>query len=144
MPEGCGTWPAIWETNEVTWPNDGEIDLVEGVNNQGTDLVSLHTSAGCTVPASRAQTGTPNSLNCVAAETANTGCNVQAADAKSFGPSFNAVGGGWWALERNSNAIKAWFWPRDGGKPGDLTSSSINTDNWVSQLFWSLLEIQKC
>ena len=144
MPEGCGTWPAIWETNEVTWPNDGEIDLVEGVNNQGTDLVSLHTSAGCTVPASRAQTGTPNSLNCVAAETGNTGCNVQAADAKSFGPSFNGVGGGWWALERNSNAIKAWFWPRDGGKPGDLTSSSINTDNWVSQLFWSVLEIQRC
>lgn len=21
MPQGCGTWPAVWETDEATWPN---------------------------------------------------------------------------------------------------------------------------
>lgn len=23
MPQGCGTWPSIWETDETTWPNGG-------------------------------------------------------------------------------------------------------------------------
>ena len=28
MPQGCGTWPAAWETNEAIWPNGGEVDVV--------------------------------------------------------------------------------------------------------------------
>jgi hypothetical protein len=35
----------------------GEIDIVEGVNTQATNQVALHTTATCTMPASRLQSG---------------------------------------------------------------------------------------
>ena len=50
MPEGCGTWPAWWLVGP-DWPNGGEIDIIEGVNNQIYDQSTLHTSSGCTMPA---------------------------------------------------------------------------------------------
>ncbi|OBT59795.1 hypothetical protein VE03_10744, partial [Pseudogymnoascus sp. 23342-1-I1] len=31
------------------WPNSGEIDIIEGVNNQATNIVTLHTAAGCAI-----------------------------------------------------------------------------------------------
>ena len=46
MPSGCGTWPAFW-TCGSSWPNNGEIDIIEGVNTQTDDISTLHTSAGC-------------------------------------------------------------------------------------------------
>ena len=66
----------------------------------------------------------------------NNGCGVQATgSSNSYGPSFNNNGGGWYAMERNNNFIKAWFWPRNSGSvPSDVKSgaSSVNTDNWVN------------
>lgn len=57
MPEGCGTWPAAWETLESDWPNSGEVDVVEGVNDVVPNQSTLHTSAGCTMPDGRTMTG---------------------------------------------------------------------------------------
>ncbi|KAA6326847.1 Beta-glucanase [termite gut metagenome] len=34
LPQGRGTWPAFWmlpKTNQLTWPDDGEIDIMEEV-----------------------------------------------------------------------------------------------------------------
>ncbi|KAJ7485746.1 laminarinase [Mycena latifolia] len=132
MPQGCGTWPALW-TVGADWPNQGEIDLVEGVNDQGTNQATLHTNAGCTMPASRAQTGTSVLNNCDVVATDNSGCGVTLTDTRSYGPTFNNNGGGWYALERNNNFIKVWFWPRNGAVPGDVSTASgtsVNTDNW--------------
>lgn len=43
MPGGiCGTWPAHW-TLGPNWPSNGEIDIIEGVNNADDNLMSLHT-----------------------------------------------------------------------------------------------------
>jgi beta-glucanase (GH16 family) len=47
LPKGVGTWPAIWmlaSTPKITWPDDGEIDIMEHVGyNQGTIHASAHT-----------------------------------------------------------------------------------------------------
>jgi len=40
------TWPAIWETKESNWPAGGEVDILEGVNDQGPNAATLHTLSG--------------------------------------------------------------------------------------------------
>ncbi|KAJ6615140.1 laminarinase [Mycena sp. CBHHK59/15] len=132
MPQGCGTWPALW-TVGANWPNQGEIDILEGVNDQGPNQATLHTNAGCTMPASRTQTGTSTGNNCDVAATNNAGCGVKLSDSKSYGPTFNSNGGGWYAVERTNAFIKVWFWSRNAGTvPSDISSgsTSVNTDNW--------------
>jgi Glycosyl hydrolases family 16 len=47
MPAGCGIWPAWWLTNEDHWPNYGEVDILEGINNQSLAKTALHTSSMC-------------------------------------------------------------------------------------------------
>uniref|UniRef100_A0A7S1FLU6 GH16 domain-containing protein n=1 Tax=Corethron hystrix TaxID=216773 RepID=A0A7S1FLU6_9STRA len=47
MPAGCGSWPAVWLSDEKDWPLNGEIDIVEGVNYQKVAKTALHTSKGC-------------------------------------------------------------------------------------------------
>jgi beta-glucanase (GH16 family) len=56
LPEGGGTWPAIWmlgsSINTLGWPACGEVDIMEHAGNrQGTVQSALHTisSSGNTV-----------------------------------------------------------------------------------------------
>ena len=103
---------------------------VEGVNDQGTNTMTLHTNPGCTMPAAgRDMTGAATTLDCEG----YTGCGVTATQANSYGPSFNANGGGYYAMERTATDIRVWFFPRSSA-PSDLANgaSSINTSNWVS------------
>lgn len=133
MPQGCGTWPAAWETDEASWPNGGEVDIVEGVNDQTPNAMTLHTGANCNMPASRTQTGTATLNNCDVNANGNSGCGVQAPTPDSYGPAFNNAGGGFYAMERTSTFIKVWFWGRNAGNvPAEVRSggNSINTDTW--------------
>ena len=57
MPEGCATWPAAWETLEADWPSSGEVDIIEGVNDEDPNASTLHTTSGCTMPSNRDMTG---------------------------------------------------------------------------------------
>lgn len=42
----------------MTYIVEGEIDIVEGVNDQGPNAATLHTGSGCTMPTSgRTETG---------------------------------------------------------------------------------------
>ncbi|KAF9035192.1 endo-1,3(4)-beta-glucanase [Panaeolus papilionaceus] len=132
MPQGCGTWPAVWETKESNWPNGGEVDILEGVNDQSPNAATLHTSSGCTMPSSRSQTGTAGQNDCNVAVNSNTGCNVKFPTSNSYGPGFNNNGGGWYAIERTTNHISVWFWPRNGNVPSEIKSGSrsANPDSW--------------
>ncbi|KAF9261664.1 endo-1,3(4)-beta-glucanase [Marasmius fiardii PR-910] len=132
MPQGCGTWPALWSFAEP-WPYAGEIDILEGVNDQGPNAGTLHTDAGCTMPADRPMTGTTIRTNCDFQVDGNAGCGVRFPQATSYGPPFNANGGGWYAVERTNTFIKIWFWPRnDPSVPVDVRdgATSVNTDTW--------------
>ncbi|KAF5313915.1 hypothetical protein D9619_013046 [Psilocybe cf. subviscida] len=133
MPQGCGTWPAIWETQESGWPAGGEVDILEGVNDQSPNAATLHTLPGCSMPASRSETGTPTQTSCDTSVNGNAGCGVKFPTTNSYGPSLNSVGGGWYAIERTSQFIKIWFWPRNSGSvPSDVKNgaSKANTDAW--------------
>jgi hypothetical protein len=81
------------------------------------------------MPASRAQSGHSGSNDCQG----NNGCGVQADAPNTFGPSFNSIGGGVYAMERTSTYIKVWYWARnDNSIPADVKSgaSAIQTSNW--------------
>lgn len=134
MPEGCGTWPAVWETDESNWPDGGEVDIVEGVNNVEPNQSTLHTSPNCTMPANITQLGTAVETDCDTAADGNAGCGVQLTeDYNSFGPGFNSIGGGWYAMERTDSYIAVWFWERDDDSaPSDATSGAgtIDTTSW--------------
>ena len=130
--EGCSTWPAFWTLGDGTWPYNGEIDIFEGANNQATLLSALHTGNTFKV-LQQDQTGTPNGNDCQyypnAANNNAAGCTSFDKRAASYGPDFNSAGGGVYALEWKSDAIKIWFFPR-GSIPSDISSGSPQPSNW--------------
>ncbi|KAL1742801.1 glycoside hydrolase family 16 protein [Schizophyllum fasciatum] len=113
MPQGCGTWPAMWYADTNNWPGAGEIDVLEGVNDVVPDAATLHTTAGCTMPNNRGMFGTPTQSDCNHDVNGNAGCGVRMTSPNSFGPNFNANGGGWFVTERTDTAIRVWFWERN-------------------------------
>ena len=136
MPVGCGTWPAFWLLGPE-WPKNGEIDIIEGVNNAGSNQMTLHTSAGCSISN---QYATPNSIinttDCdtnAPSQKKNAGCAVVAKASNTFGAGFNAVGGGVYATEWTSSAIKIWFWPR-AGIPADINAGKPDPNKWGQPL----------
>ncbi|TCD70340.1 hypothetical protein EIP91_003969 [Steccherinum ochraceum] len=126
MPEGCSTWPAFWSLSQKgPWPNGGEIDFIEGVNLASRNLASLHTTPQCTMPDGRQQSGQPTSTNCDSNLNYNQGCGVSFAKPASYGSPFNALGGGYYAIVRTSDAVRIWFWSRNEATiPADVSNPS--------------------
>ncbi|KAI0630245.1 concanavalin A-like lectin/glucanase domain-containing protein [Trametes polyzona] len=114
MPEGCGTWPAFWSLSQRgPWPQGGEIDIIEGVNQSPQNLASLHTTPNCTMQPPRLMTGTATSTNCDANVNYNQGCGVSFAKPASYGADFNRAGGGYYAMVRTkTEGVRVWFWSR--------------------------------
>lgn len=131
MPGGiCGTWPAWWTLGDGNWPGHGEIDILEGVNLQATDLVSAHTTPGCSISGS-GQSGTLKTGNCdinAAGQGTNTGCGVVDPNPESYS-GFNAGKGGTYAMEWTSDYIRVYYFPR-GSAPGDINGPSPNPASW--------------
>lgn len=139
MPAGCGVWPAFWLTDEEHWPDNGEIDIVEGVNTQTRAKTALHTSESCSMyghvsPFSHtgewdSATGIPNTWtgqpdnethvpadNCwnyAPHQWFNQGCVAVNTEPDTIGEPLNANGGGIYALEWDPEAghIKSWVFP---------------------------------
>ncbi|KAF7954525.1 hypothetical protein EAE96_005645 [Botrytis aclada] len=131
MPGGtCGTWPAFWLLGP-DWPNNGEIDIIESVNQQIDNIMTLHTSANCTMPnKDTAQLGTMNSNQCDGTLNNYAGCGSTAeAGASTYGKSFNSNGGGIYATEWTSDNIKIWFFPRN-AIPFDINRGTPDPSSW--------------
>ncbi|RAL64600.1 hypothetical protein DID88_001633 [Monilinia fructigena] len=108
MPGGaCGSWPAR------------EIDIIEGVNSQNHNLMSLHAGGACSVSGT-GQTGTLQSANCNNfANPVGVGCGISDTRTNSYGAGFNSNGGGIYAMEWTSSHIRVYFFPA-GSAPADI------------------------
>ncbi|KAK7521320.1 mixed-linked glucanase precursor [Phyllosticta citriasiana] len=124
----CGSWPAYWMYGP-NWPNSGEIDIIEGVNLQSTNQMTLHTTAGCTVTVGEGgQSGSSGSNNCNDNSGYN-GCPVYSNTGNSYGTGFNSAGGGVYATFWNGGSIQMWYWPRS-SVPSDITNGSPAPSGW--------------
>jgi len=139
MPTGCGTWPAFW-TVGPNWPNSGEIDIIEGVNNANADASTLHTSDGCSMNTSLAGQFTGSwggdmyggkSSNCYVNapnQWGNAGCGITGATG-SYGAPFNTQKGGVYATLWTSSEISVYFFPR-ASIPTDIKLKCPDPTKW--------------
>ncbi|KAJ7721556.1 glycoside hydrolase family 16 protein [Mycena maculata] len=129
MPAACGAWPAWWSVGP-NWPSAGEIDVLEGVDATGTNQMTLHTDAGCTIDPAQ-QTGKAGSTNCISGvDGQNVGCGVTDPDTTSYGTGFNQAQGGVFAHEWiPESGIRIWHFQRS-SIPPDITSGAPNPDSW--------------
>jgi len=125
MPTGCGTWPAWWLVGP-NWPAGGEIDVIEGVNEQNADQTTLHTNDGCTMNGEDHSkfTGNMVNANCLG----NNGCGIVTGSG-TYGASFNSHQGGVYALEWTGQYIQSFYWARN-NIPGDITNNNPNPGSW--------------
>ncbi|CAK7198313.1 hypothetical protein SEUCBS139899_000973 [Sporothrix eucalyptigena] len=131
MPVGCGVWPAFW-TLGANWPAGGEIDIIEGVNSQSTDAITLHTSSGCTMSSSGSASGTQYSgdvsaIDC-GADGGYEGCSLSTTTTNAYGAGFNSNGGGVYVMELTSEAISVWFFARGSSQATSLASATATPD----------------
>ncbi|KAG9727864.1 endo-1,3(4)-beta-glucanase, partial [Aureobasidium melanogenum] len=130
MPgNACGAWPAFWMVGP-SWPNGGEIDIIEGVNTQNHNAMTLHTADGCSIYDNGNFTGSLWSDDCyvnAADQTANEGCQITTSNYNTYGDGFNNVGGGVYAMEWTDEAISIWFFQR-GSIPSNVLSANPSPD----------------
>lgn len=128
MPHGCSVWPAYWSVG-ADWPNKGEIDIIEGVNNNTDNQITLHTGPSCLMNEAASMVGSLVGKTCTSANGMNAGCAVVQSGGNSFGHGFNEMGGGVFAHLWTEDAIKVWFFPRN-AIPGDIYAMNPNPANW--------------
>ncbi|KAG1739023.1 glycoside hydrolase family 16 protein [Suillus lakei] len=134
MPVGCSTWPSFW-TVGPNWPLGGEIDIVEGVNNQDTNQMTLHsgTNQTCTNEKTNSTnqfTGQIMGTNCYSTEHADSGCGIEDTDTRSFAYGFNNAEGGVFALLWDISAgMSMWHFART-DIPEDLIAQTPKPSTW--------------
>lgn len=104
IPGGCGVWPAFWLFGTgLDWPKAGETDVLEGINDQALNMMSLHTDKrlsldnntwtnSLTAPFEPLQTGSTLSTECDVVSFGGTGCSIMSSNSthQGFGITFNS------------------------------------------------------
>lgn len=124
----CGLWPAFWTTGSQ-WPQEGEIDIIEGVNNGNTNTMTLHTSPGLTMQSKGTAEGLQISNPDCGADQGHTGCGVTSQDQSGYGDGFNQAQGGVYAMEWTAKSISIWHFQRS-KIPADISSQSPDPSTW--------------
>lgn len=134
-PWGCGTWPAFWTLGEGTWPYAGEIDIIEGVHDNQHNQVAWHTSPGCHLAPNSTFSGTivnvdgQNHTDCNGLINNNAGCGIVEWSRASYGPYFDAQGGGVFVMKWDENGIAVWSFYRQ-AIPKDIIDGVPHPDGW--------------
>lgn len=128
MPHGCSVWPAYWTVGD-NWPNNGEIDILEGVNESRHNQITLHTKEGCTASAKARITGVQLTSKCASSGADNTGCAFKDNDQQSYGEFFNRQAGGVYAHLWDNTGIKVWFFTRK-EIPADILARNPQPSTW--------------
>jgi hypothetical protein len=139
MPHGCSVWPAFW-TVGPDWPNNGEIDILEGVHDAAANQMTLHTAEGCTLPAPEGPPpkggGTPFTgvfVGSTCASTrANDGCAIRDSSPSSYGRDLNNQGGGVFAMDwdpQGVQGIRIWRFARK-DIPLDIIQGAPRPTTW--------------
>ncbi|EED85542.1 hypothetical protein POSPLDRAFT_120595 [Postia placenta Mad-698-R] len=130
MPFGCGIWPAYWTVSiNATWPDGGEIDVIEGVNLNTENQITLHSGPDCTLNNTTPTSGHVLGTQCASGPGDDAGCAYAQNDTRSFGAGFNQAGGGVFAHLWNSDGVTFWFFARD-EIPQDIKSGNPDPSTW--------------
>lgn len=103
-------WPALWSVGN-NWPEEGEIDIIEGVNLNQYNQMTFHTGSATSCTTSNLQNNQFKNANivsktCASSQSSDSGCSFLDQSTESYGAGFNAVGGGVFALEITSAGTK--------------------------------------
>ncbi|KAF8509815.1 concanavalin A-like lectin/glucanase domain-containing protein [Gautieria morchelliformis] len=132
-PWGCSVWPAFWTVGD-NWPNNGEIDVFEGVHDNTHNQITWHTANGCNLTVPGNFTGTPsvrtqNHTACGSSNADNSGCAITDWSRASYGPQFDALNGGVYAMKWDQDSIAIWFFYR-ASIPTDIIQHAPDPSGW--------------
>ncbi|KAI0307829.1 concanavalin A-like lectin/glucanase domain-containing protein [Multifurca ochricompacta] len=127
-PWGCGVWPAFWTLGNGQWPATGEIDIIEGVHDNEHNQVTWHTSAASNFTGTIVRQNNQPYLNCEGSGTL-PGCGVIEWSQASYGPTFDAQGGGIFAMKWDRDGISVWNFYRV-AIPKDILAGTPNPATW--------------
>jgi len=131
----CGTWPAFW-TIGPDWPTNGEIDIIEGVNSQTFNAMTLHTGPGCSISSNQKALGQVKTSNCdinAPGQGQNVGCGIGTSDPMTYGDGFNNEGGGVYATEWTGEAISIYHFTRS-NIPANIMAGNPDPSTWGQPL----------
>ncbi|KAF2428273.1 hypothetical protein EJ08DRAFT_699133 [Tothia fuscella] len=125
----CGVWPSFWLVGP-TWPIDGEIDIIEGVNEMPQNQITIHSKPGC-APAKgpEGETGARTGRNDCGENNGDIGCGVFNTSPAGWGAGFNQAGGGVYAMLWTNDTIKVWHWTA-GTSPLNARSAQPRPEGW--------------
>ncbi|EWZ32449.1 hypothetical protein FOCG_13092 [Fusarium oxysporum f. sp. radicis-lycopersici 26381] len=129
----CGVWPSFWSYNFDEDPV-GEIDIIEGINDQSQNVVSLHTCGTCKFTKIGGLDERPNCNNGgTESEQCEDGTNYDGCGSThasgSYGSAFNKGKGGVYAVWLESDALKIYWFNRQ-SIPADIKSGNPDPSKW--------------